>query len=73
MAAATTQTQKVIKHLQEVGPLTTFQAFELYGIARLSARIHDARDMGYSIKTSSKTVKNRDGNHVTFAVYEMEA
>ena len=38
-----TQTDLVEKHLKEKGNITSWEAFELYGITRLSAKIYELR------------------------------
>lgn len=44
-------TQAVLKHLKDVGPLTSMEAFQLFGVTRLSAKIFDLRKKGYIIDT----------------------
>ena len=68
-----TQKELVLKHLQDFGSITNMDAFNEYGITRLSAVIFDLRDMGYRIKTNDETRVNRYGVTTTFARYTLEA
>ena len=36
-----TQEEKVLRHIQRKGSITTYEAFKLYNITRLSAKIYD--------------------------------
>ena len=64
-----TQNQKLLKHLQDRGGITSLEAFEIYGITRLSARIKNLRDEGHNIMSSWESAKNRDGVTVNFTRY----
>lgn len=67
-----TQNQIVLGHMRMYGGISSFTAFEKYGITRLAARIHDLRDQGHVIETHNVTRKNRHNNPVTFALYTLE-
>lgn len=55
-----TQEQKVLEHLKKYKRgITSMQAFQKYGITRLSAKIFNLRHMGYNIITIRET---KDGN-----------
>ena len=45
-----TQCQRIIRHLQEIGPIDDLTAYSEYGIRRLAARIHDLKVQGYDIE-----------------------
>ena len=49
-----TQCQRIIRHLQEVGPIDDLTAYSEYGIRRLAARIHDLKGQGYDIEVETK-------------------
>lgn len=71
-----TQEQKILKHLCERGGITSMEAFQMYGITRLSARICDLRRQGVQISNQRQKARNRDGETVYFDRYvltEMEA
>ncbi len=66
-----TQYNKVLKHLQHK-PITSMEAFEKYGITRLSAIIFNLRADGYDISSKTKKVKNRYGEVCHFSEYKLE-
>lgn len=73
MAKKYTQNMKVLKHLQtHKRGITPLDAFERYGIERLSGRIWDLRHDGYEIKTTMVAVKNRFGDTCHVARYTLE-
>lgn len=64
------QNYMILKHLIEQGSISSYESFELYGITRLSARIHDLRhSFGVAVKATSITKKSAMGANVTYAVY----
>lgn len=67
-----TQCERVLRHLEDHGAITTYEAFREYGITRLPSRIHDLRGQGFSITSSYKTEKNRYGEKIHFMVYRLE-
>lgn len=60
---------RILEHLKRYGSITSMQAFHLYGITRLSARIKELRDMGYNIITHMIEDKNRYDEPVRYAKY----
>lgn len=66
-----TQNEKILRHLQDFGSITTMEAFTEYGCTRLSARIKDLRDSGHEIRTTFETSRNRYGDKVSYARYTM--
>ena len=66
-----TQNEKVLRHIETFGKITTMEAFTEYGITRLSARIWDLRHEGHAITAKNKTSLNRFGEKVTFAEYRL--
>lgn len=70
--AGMTQTEKVKRHLEIYGSISSREAYEEYGIMRLGARIYDLRRYeGVNIEKTMKTATNRFGEKVTFAVYKV--
>ncbi len=67
-----TQCEKILRHLEDHGSITTYEAFVEYGITRLSGRIYDLRDQGVRIKSSDTTGKNRHGETTHFTTYRLE-
>lgn len=64
-----TQEEKVLRHLKELGSITSWEAIMEYGITRLSAKIFNLRKQGYEIEKEYVTTKNRFGEYCTFAKY----
>ncbi len=69
--ARLSQNDQVLSHLKSHVGITTLTAFEKYGISRLSARIHNLREMGYDIASVPKTVKNRYGEKCHVVEYRL--
>lgn len=67
-----TQEKAIAQHLRKCGSITSWEAFELFGITRLSARIYELRKAGWNITSENLTVKNRYGNATTVAKYILE-
>ena len=63
------QRKAVLNHLREYGSITSMQAFELYGITRLSSIIHHFRKAGTNIQTIMTDGKTRYGNSCKYAKY----
>ena len=67
-----TQTDKIMRHMHDHGSITTMEAFNEYGITRLSARIWDLTAAGNRIKATPETGKNRYGEPVHYTRYSLE-
>ena len=67
-----TQEDRVLRHLQQFGHITSWEAIKEYGITRLSAKIFNLRREGYDITNTMKFVKNRYGEPVHFVEYHLE-
>lgn len=59
----------ILKHLQEHEKITSMEAFQLYGITRLSARIYNLRK-NYNIASIRTESLNRYGRMVNFVTYK---
>ncbi len=66
------QNEKILGFLKEHKTITQRDAIKL-GCYRLSARIHDLRDMGEPITCEMIKVKNSDGSHSFIGQYRLEA
>lgn len=66
-----TQKQLIEKHLLEKGNITSWEAFEIYGITRLSHIIYVLRRK-YDIISVSTTKKNRYGHYCTYSTYTLK-
>ncbi len=67
-----TQTEKILKHMEQYGKITPIEAMQEYGIMRLASRISDLKKAGYKIKKGVCTSTNRYGEKVYFAEYSLE-
>ena len=63
------QKEKVLRHLDQFGSITTLEAFRDYAITRLSAKIYELRKMGLVIVTIRERGFNRFGEPTNFARY----
>ena len=66
-----TQTEKILRHLEDIGSITPMEAIRQYGIMRRGARIWDLKREGYPIEAKIITGKNRYGEPTRWAVYRM--
>lgn len=67
------QTQAIKNHLEKKGFITSMQAFELYGVTRLSAIIYVLRNKyGMDIDTQYNYGMNRYGNNIHYGVYTLK-
>ena len=60
---------RILEHFKKYGTLTSMEAFQMYGITRLAARISELREKGYDIRTVMIESTNRYGETVRFANY----
>lgn len=66
------QCNKIINYMNQHGSITQVEAANVIGCYRLSARIFDLKERGYSIKKIMCVKKNDEGNTVQFAKYMFE-
>ena len=62
----------VLQHFSKYKYLSSMQAFDMYGITRLSATIYDLRQKGIKIGSVWRTSINRYGNQVRYMDYYLE-
>lgn len=67
-----TQTDMVLRYMQENGAITAWEAVKEFGCFRLGARIYDLKAAGYPIRTETETSRNRYGKKVSFAKYSLK-
>lgn len=65
------QKQRVLRHLKEVGPLTSLDAMKEYGIMRLTSRICELKDEGHKIRSEFVSSTNRYNEPVSFSKYTL--
>lgn len=63
---------RLLEHFERFGTITSLEAFEKYGITRLSARIFDLRALGYEIDTVMVESENRYGEAVRYGKYVLK-
>lgn len=66
-----TQTDMILRHLQDFGSITALDAMRDYGCMRLGARIWDLKRAGHDIRTTFESAQNRYGDKVSYARYTM--
>ena len=67
-----TQTERILRHLEDHGSIDQLTALREYGIMRLASRIADLKKMGYPIAKVMEKSTNKNGETVHYAVYVME-
>lgn len=60
---------RLLEHFERFGTITSLEAFEKYGMTRLSAVIFDLRALGYEIDTVMMESTNRYGEAVRYGKY----
>lgn len=65
------QTDRILRHMDMFGTITSAEAMTDYGIYRLASRISDLRKMGYDIKKETVKGENRFGEPTHFARYSI--
>ena len=70
MKKKTTQKERIIEWMKEMGEITQRDAIIL-GCYRLAAQIFEIKKAGIGIWTEMKEVKNRDGSTSRIAVYSL--
>lgn len=67
-----TQCERILRHLEDYGSITSLEAMSEYGIMRLASRVNDLRRLGYPIVTETVTGKNRYGEVTSYARYSIK-
>lgn len=63
------QSEKVKKYMEDHGSITSMQAFEDLRITRLSARIHDLKEEGVKVGSTTEVYVNAQGEKSRYARY----
>ena len=69
--AKLTQCERIVRHLNDHGSITSLEAMSEYGIMRLASRINDLKCMGYPILSERMTGKNRYNETTSYSVYRL--
>lgn len=64
-----TQCDRILRHLNDHGSITSLEAMKEYGIMRLASRITDLKRKGYKIISITEKSKNRYGEPTKYSVY----
>ena len=70
--AKLTQWERILRHLEDFGSITSLEAMTEYGIMRLASRIADLKGQGYDIVSERGSSKNRYGETTSFSVYRLK-
>lgn len=68
-----TQTQAVLDILKSGDSISSLEAFQEFGITRLSSIIFSLRQRGYVITSDNIKTTNRFGSTVVFSRYKLES
>lgn len=66
-----TQCERVLRHLEDFGSITSAEAISEYGIYRLASRISDLKKQGVPIEKEMVSGKNRYGEPTSYARYSI--
>jgi len=67
------QTERILRHLQTFGAITSLEAIQDYGILRLASRISELKKEGLPIQREMVLGQNRYGEATSFARYRIRA
>lgn len=66
-----TQCEKILRHMEDFGSITSLEAMQEYGIMRLASRISDLKQMGVPVRKEMVSGKNRYGEPTAYARYSI--
>ena len=69
--AKLTQCDRVLRHMEDYGSITSLEAVNEYGIMRLASRIADLKGRGHDIVSERGSSKNRYGETTSYSVYRL--
>lgn len=67
-----TQCEKILRHMEDYGSISSLEAVNEYGIMRLASRISDLKRMGIPIRKETVKGKNRYGEATSYARYSLQ-
>ena len=65
------QCDRIVRHLEDYGSITSMEAMQDYGIMRLASRVSDLKRAGFPIRVETVRGKNRYGENTSYARYYM--
>ena len=66
------QKERILRHLEDYGSITSLEAVNEYGIMRLASRINDLKKDGYPIVKKMERGKNRYEEPTSYARYSID-
>lgn len=66
-----TQCERILRHINDYGSITSLEAVNEYGILHLAARVSDLRRLGHPIVSETVSGKNRYEEPVHYSRYFM--
>ena len=69
--AKLTQCERVLRHMEDFGSISSLEAMSEYGIMRLASRIADLKGQGYAIVSERGSSKNRYGEQTSYSIYRL--
>lgn len=67
-----TQCEKILRHMEKYGSITSLEAMQEYGIMRLASRVSDLKKAGFHIRVETACGKNRFGEATSYARYRLD-
>ena len=67
-----TQCERILRHMEDYGSITSLEAMTEYGIMRLASRVTDLKSLGFDIRRVMESGKNRYGEPTSYARYYIE-
>ena len=67
-----TQCERILRHMEDYGSISSLEAVNEYGIMRLASRISDLKRMGVPINKETVKGKNRYGEATSYARYSLQ-
>lgn len=67
-----TQCEKILRHMEDYGSISSLEAVNEYGIMRLASRISDLKRMGVPISKETVNGRNRYGEATSYARYSLQ-
>lgn len=68
-----TQTERIIRHLEAFGSITSLEAMQEYGIMHLASRISDLKKVGVPIRSEMIKSRNRYGEGTSYVRYSFDS
>ncbi len=67
-----TQTERIVRHLEAFGSITSLEAMQEYGIMRLASRVSALKKSGLPVRTELVRGENRFGEPTCYARHSLE-